>query len=318
MPRPEADIDLEVLDLFARKWTVLLLISVLLLCLIGCEIVDANGNPITQSTRPTANEWDELDLDPELCKSIENRASGILWRIPAEFQPEGSVSIRPYTALDCNSLWPELQEAVFPEANLSAETQKDGIVVTEYTDGEQSFSVQVNSSSLYLKGLPQERDQAVLNEISGFLGQKIGFPLQQWTGTVPEDQWLSYGLVIDGVPLDVKTDSPVPVSCVYAQTDGTIILPNPILPGGPQESYELSSRMSSDELQKTAQTGWESSLSMVMDLTDCNLIYYLDSDEMTIRPGWSLTGTGYDYDTGKMTPVEMLIDAITGDIKRMR
>ena len=57
---------------------------------------------------------------------------------------------------------------------------------------------------------------------------------------------------------------------------------------------------------------------MVMELTECGLIFYLDSSEMTIRPGWSLTGTGYDYDTGKMTPVEMLIDAITGDIKRMR
>ena len=301
-----------------KRKIVFLLILVLILGLVGCEIVDSDGNPITQPTRPTANDWDELDLDPELRQAIESRSSGILWRIPAEFQPEGSVSIRPYTALDCNSLWPELQEAVFPEANLSAETQKDGAVVTEYTDGGQRFSAQVNSGSVYLEGLPQECTQTVLEKISGFLERKLGFVLRQWTGTVPEDQWLSYGFLIDEVPLDVKTDSPVPVSCIFAQPDGTIVLLNPILPGAPQESYELSSRMSSDELRKTAQTGWESSLPMVMELTECSLIYYLDSDEMTIRPGWSLTGTGYDYDTGKMTSVEMLIDAITGDIKRMR
>ncbi len=304
--------------MFVRKSIVLLLLSAFLLCLVACEIVDSNGNPVTQPTRPTANDWDELDLDQELHQAIESRSSGILWRIPAEFKPEGAVSVRTYTMLDCAALWAELKEAVFPEATQSSETGQDGSRVIAYSDETQSFSVQINGASLSLKGLPRERAQAVLDEISGFLEQKLGFPLQQWTSPAPEDQWLSYGLVIDGVPLDVKTDSPVPVSCVFAQPDGTIDLLNPILPGGPQESYELSSRMSSDELQKTAKTGWESSLSMVMDLTECNLIYYLDSDEMTIRPGWSLAGTGYDYGTGKMTPVEMLIDAITGDIKRMR
>ena len=301
-----------------KRKIVFLLILVLILGLVGCEIVDSDGNPITQPTRPTANDWDELDLDPELRQAIESRSSGILWRIPAEFKPEGAVSVRAYTTLDCAALWTELKEAVFPEATQSSETGQDGSRVIAFSDETQSFSVQINAASLSLKGLPRERAQAVLDEISGFLEQKLGFPLQQWTSTVPEDQWLSYGLVIDGVPLDVKTDSPVPVSCVFAQPDGTIVLLNPILPGEPQESYELSSRMSVDELRKTAQTGWESSLPMVMELTECNLIYFLDSDEMTIRPGWSLTGTGYDYGTGKMTPVEMLIDAITGDIKRMR
>ncbi len=301
-----------------KRKIVFLLILVLILGLVGCEIVDSDGNPITQPTRPTANDWDELDLDQELHQAIESRSSGILWRIPAEFKPEGAVSVRAYTTLDCAALWPELQEAVFPEANLSAETQKDGAVVTEYTDGGQRFSVQVNSGSVYLEGLPQECTQTVLEKISGFLERKLGFVLRQWTGTVPEDQWLSYGFLIDEVPLDVKTDSPVPVSCIFAQPDGTIVLLNPILPREPQESYELSSRMSVDELRKTAETGWLSDLPMVMELTECSLIYYLDSDEMTIRPGWSLTGTGYDYDTGKMTPVEMLIDAISGKMQRMR
>jgi hypothetical protein len=97
-----------------------------------------------------------------------------------------------------------------------------------------------------------------------------------------------------------------------------IVLLLPILPGAAQKSYDLQSCMSVDELRKTAETGWLSDLPMVMELTECSLIYYLDSDEMTIRPGWSLTGTGYDYDTGKMTPVEMMIDAISGKVQRMR
>ena len=300
-----------------RKTIVLLLLLALLLCFVGCEIVDSDGNPITQPTRPTANDWDELDLDPELRQAIESRSSGILWRIPAEFQPVGTVSVRSYNRLDCAELWSELREAVFPEATQSSETQKDGSREIAYSDGTQSFSVQINAASLYLKGLPQERAQTVLEKISRFLERKLGFALRQWTGMVPEDQWLSYGLVIDEVPLDVKTDSTVPVSCLFAQSDGTIVLRNPILPGAAQDSYDLQSRMSPDELRKTAETGWVSDLPMVMELTECGLIFYLDSSEMTIRPGWSLTGTGYDYDTGKMTPVEMLIDAITGDIKRM-
>ncbi len=297
---------------------VFLLLFTLLLCMIGCEIVGPDGNPITQPTRPTANDWDELDLDPELRQAIESRSSGILWRIPAEFKPEGAVSVRAYTTLDCAALWTELKEAVFPEATQSSETGQDGSRVIAYSDKTQSFSVQINAASLSLKGLPRERAQAVLYEISGFLEQKLGFPLRQWTGPVPEGQWLSYGIVIDGVPMDVKTDSPLPVSCVFAQPDGTISLQLPILPGAAQESYDLQSCMSVDELRKTAETGWLSDLPMVMELTECSLIYFLDSDEMTIRPGWSLTGTGYDFGTGKMTPVEMLIDAISGKMQRMR
>ena len=242
MPKQGVDMTWEALDLVVRKTIVLLLLLALLLCFVGCEIVDSDGNPITQPTRPTANDWDELDLDQELHQTIESRSSGILWRIPAEFKPEGAVSVRAYTTLDCAALWPELQEAVFPEANLSAETQKDGAVVTEYTDGGQRFSVQVNSGSVYLEGLPQEHAQMVLEKISGFLERKLGFALRQWTGMVPEDQWLSYGLVIDEVPLDVKTDSTVPVSCLFAQSDGTIVLRLPILPGAAQESYDLSGK----------------------------------------------------------------------------
>lgn len=308
----------DMLHLSARRWITLLLLSALLLCFVGCEIVGPDGNPITQPTRPTANDWDELDLDPELRQAIESRSSGILWRIPTEFQPEGIVSVRPYTMLDCAALWSELRQAVFPEAIQRTETQKDGSSILEYDNGTQSFDLQINAASIYLEGLPREETQTILAEISGFLERKLGFTLRQWTGPVPEDQWLSYGLVIDGVPLDVKTDSTAPVSCVFAQPDGMIVLLLPILPGAPQENYDLASHMSLDELRKTAETGWLSDLPMVMELTECSLIYYLDSDEMTIRPGWSLTGTGYDYDTGKMTPVEMLIDAISGKVQRMR
>ena len=308
----------DMLPLSARKWTALLLLLALLLCFVGCEIVDSDGNPITQPTRPTANDWDELDLAPELRQVIERRSSGILWRIPADFQPEGTVSVRSYTRLDCAELWSELREAVFPEAIQRAETQKDGSSILEYDNGTQSFDLQINAASIYLEGLPREEAQTTLTEISGFLERKLGFALRQWTGPVPEDQWLSYGLMIDGIPLDVKTDSTAPVSCVFAQPDGMIVLLLPILPGAPQESTDLGSRMSADELRKTAETGWLSDLPMVMELTECSLIYYLDSDEMTIRPGWSLTGTGYDYDTGKMMPVEMLIDALSGKVQRMR
>ena len=318
MPKQGVDMTWEALDLVVRKTIVLLLLLALLLCFVGCEIVDSDGNPITQPTRPTANDWDELDLDPELRQAIESRSSGILWRIPAEFQPEGTVSVRSYNRLDCAELWSELQEAVFPEAIQHAETKKDGNSILEYENGTQSFSVQINAASIYLKGLPREQAQTALADISGFLERKLGFALRPWTGPVPEDQWLSFGIVIDGVPLDVKTDSPAPVSSVFAQPDGTISLQLPILPGAAQESYDLQSCMSVDELRKTAETGWVSSLPMVMELTECNLIYYLDSDGMAIRPGWSLTGTGYDYDTGKMTPVEMLIDAISGKVQRMR
>ena len=135
-----------------KRKIVFLLILVLILGLVGCEIVDSDGNPISQPTRPTANDWDELELDPELRQAIEGRSSGILWRIPAEFQPEGTVSVHSYAALDCAVLWPELQSAVFPEANKSAETQKDGIVVRNIPTESKAFPFRSTPARCNSKG----------------------------------------------------------------------------------------------------------------------------------------------------------------------
>ena len=112
-------------------------------------------------------------------------------------------------------------------------------------------------------------------------------------------------------------DSPLPVSCVFEQPNGKLILWNPILPGEPSERFDLGDCLSEVELRSTAVTGREKGIPMAAELTECNLINYLDGDAMTLRPGWSLTGTGYRFDTGKMEPIEILIDAITGKGKRV-
>ena len=136
-----------------RKTAALLLLLAVLLSLGGCRLLRRAGGDSARVPRPEACDWDGMDLDPELRRAIEDRTSEILWRIPAEFQPEGAASLRPYTRLDCTALWPELR--------------------------------------------------------------------------------------------------------------------------------------------------------------DCRLIYYFAPDE-TLRPGWSLTGTGFNFDTGTMAPVEVLIDAVSG------
>ena len=308
---------LEGIDMTEKRFAVFLLTLLLLLCMVGCELVDVNGNPVTRPTAPETHEWDALPLDPELRKAIDENNSCVLWQIPEDHRPEGTAAVRPYETLDCTELWPELKEAAFPEARLNAETPKDGTREMQYTDGEQSFTVQVNTISVFLDGLPQEQATTALEQIKAFLEQKTGFQMALWTGPAPEAQDLSYGLLLDGIPVDVKMDSPLPVSCVIKQPNGKLILWNPILPGEPTERFDLGACLSAEELRSMAEAGWGSDYPMAAELTECSLIYYLDGETMTLRPGWSLTGTGYRFDTGKMEPIEILIDAITGKGKRV-
>lgn len=306
----------EGIDMAAKRVSLFLLISLLLLGLAACELVDVNGNPVTCPTPPETHDWDGLELDPALQQAIEEKRSCVLWHVQEDFRIEGVAAVRPYEALDCTELWPELKEYVFPNASLRSESQEDGTRILNYSDGTRSFSVQLNSVSLFLEGLPREEATESLGQIKACLEEKTGFPQAQWTGPAPDAQWLSYGMLIDGIPVDVKMDSPLPVSCVFVQPNGKLILWNPILPGEPSARFALGDCISAEELRSTVETGWEKRIPMAAELNECSLIYYLDGDTMTLRPGWSLTGTGYRFDTGKMEPVELLIDAITGTGKR--
>ena len=301
----------------AKRVSVFLLASILLICLIGCELVDVNGNPVTRPTPPETMEWEGLELDPELRQAVDEKRSCVLWRVPEDFQIEGVAAVRPYETLDCTELWPELKEYVFPNASLRSESQEDGTRILNYSDGTRSFSVQLNSVSLFLEGLPREEATESLGQIKACLEEKTGFPQAQWTGPAPEAQWLSYGMLIDGIPVDVKMDSPLPVSCVFVQPNGKLILWNPILPGEPSEHFNLGDCMSVAELQSTAETVLETGIHMVTELNHCSLIYYFDEDTLTLRPGWSLTGTGFHFETGELSSIEMLVDAINGKVKRV-
>ena len=114
----------------------LLLPLLFLLGLAGCVPVGPDGTPITYATHPSAHEWDGLDLNPELRRALDAESSSLIWSVPESFRPEGVVSVRSYTTLDCTELWPDLLAALFPEAVQTAET-KNGLVRDYSTDAQQ-------------------------------------------------------------------------------------------------------------------------------------------------------------------------------------
>lgn len=293
-----------------------LVLFLLLLCMLGCELVDYYGNPINRATQAVMHEWDDQILDPALQQAINGRTSCVLWRIPEDFRPEGIASVRPYTALDCAEIWPELKISVFPELCLCEETTKDGNREMKYSDGDKSVTVQVNHISVFIEGLQQKQAQAAIEKIRAYLQKKTGFDQEQWHGSAPEAQYVTYGMMLDEISLDVRMDSPMPVSCAFLQPNGKLILWNPILPGAPSESFVLEDCLTAEDLQGAVETDLEFGPPMVADLKECALIYYLDGDSSTLRPGWSLSGTSYNFDAGTVEPVEMIIDAINGKVKR--
>lgn len=291
------------------------LLLLLVLLTAGCGQLPA-GEAEADRPRPETREWDGLELDQELREALERQEVRILWRIPTEFRPAGEACVRPYTALDCEALWPELQSAVFPMARLQSNADAEYARVLEYADGTERFALQLNAMSVFLEGLPPVQAQKAVQEIGAFLERKTGFPQQRWEGPAPEGQGLICGTVIDGIPVDVKMDSDLPVSCVFAQPNGKLVLWNPIIPGEARARYDLADCLSPETLRKTAEDGWRTTPPVLAELTDCSLIYYLDANGAELRPGWSLTGTGYRFDTGEMLQAEILIDAVNGKLIR--
>ena len=298
----------------------LLLPLLFLLGLAGCVLVGPDGTPITFATQPATHEWDDLDLNPELRKALDAESSALIWSVPEDFLPEGAVSVRSYTALDCTELWPELQAALFPEAVQTADTQDGGERVLEYEVESQSFTAWIASNYIVLNCYTQEQARPVLDGIKEHLEGKFGLSLGLWDKPAPEEQFVAYGLVTDGVPLYVRTDAPFTVSCLFEDPEGdvTVTLLNPLLPGEVMETVDLGKGMTAEELKSAADSAWIKQIPMAAEITGCTLVWYLDAEGQTLRPAWSLTGTGYAFDTGKLSQVELVLDALTGEAKRVR
>ncbi len=297
---------------------VICLLLLLLLGLAGCVLVGPDGTPITFATQPATHEWDDLDLNPELRKALDAESSSLIWSVPESFRPEGAVSVRSYTALDCTELWPDLQAALFPEAVQTGDSQDGGARELEYETEGRSFAVRLTTSYVLLKGFPPEEARPLLDGIKEYLEREFGLDLKLWDGPAPEEELAAYGLVTDSVPMYVRTDAPFTVSCLFENPEGGVTLLNPLLPGEVLETADLGARMTAEELRSAADSAWVKQIPMAAEITDCTLVYYIDAEGQTLRPAWSLTGIGYAFDTGTMSQVEIVLDALTGEAKRVR
>lgn len=300
------------------KRTIIFLLLCLLLALVGCELLNPDGTPVTRATKPATRDWDGLELGAELRRALDAESNELIWSVPEEPRPEGTASVCSYTALDCEALWVELKQALFPEASLRAQIEKDGMPALELEDAGQTFTLQKSDSFLYFDGLSPERGRAVLDGLRDFLERERGLSLRLWTAPAPEEQEIVYGVTANGLPVEARTDSPLTVSCLFQKPEGGVVLLNPILPGEVPETADPENLMTAEQLRSAAESGWHGLLPMAAELTDCALVLYIDDEQGTLRPAWSLTGTGYAFDTGKMIPVELLFDALTGEQKRLR
>ena len=297
---------------------VICLLLLLLLGLAGCVPVRPDGTPITFATQPATHEWDDLDLNPELRKALDAESSSLIWSVPESFRPEGAVSVRSYTALDCAELWPDLQAALFPEAVLREDSQDGGRRVLNYETENRSFTVWTTDSYVVLKDFSPEEARPLLDGIKAYLEREFDLSLELWNGPAPEEELAAYGIVTDAVPMYVRTDAPFTVSCLFENPEGNITLLNPLLPGEVMETVDLGEGMTAEELKSAADSAWIKQIPMAAEITDCTLVYYIDAEGQTLRPAWSLTGAGYAFDTGKMSQVELVLDALTGEAKRVR
>ena len=297
---------------------VICLLLLLLLGLAGCVPVGPDGTPITYATQPATHEWDDLDLNPELRKALDAENSSLIWSVPESFRPEGAVSVRSYTALDCAELWPDLQAALFPEAVLREDSQDGGRRVLNYETENRSFTVWTTDSYVVLKDFSPEEARPLLDGIKAYLEREFDLSLELWNGPAPEEELAAYGIVTDAVPMYVRTDAPFTVSCLFENPEGNITLLNPLLPGEVMETVDLGEGITAEELKSAADSAWIKQIPMAAEITDCTLVYYIDAEGQTLRPAWSLTGAGYAFDTGTLSPVELVLDALTGEAKRVR
>lgn len=272
---------------------------------------------VISSTRPSVSPSDSA-LDAKLQDALATKEPKQLWAEDLFPENKEEVSVWHFSRLDCTALCQELLEQLFPDANNYREQHSADCKIVTLKIHRAEIMCTADTSDIRIRGLTSNQIKELLPVATKWFTDRTGLELREWQGhnmsLIPASR--VYTDSVDGHPIGVlKT---LPVSNKLDGTHGLqvasqgINICSPILVGEQAGTVRLWEQYSPEELRMTAEFSFDTEKPVVEAYRSCELCYLIHEQKGLLIPVWWIKGTQYNYETGKETAIEMVVDAETG------
>ncbi len=217
--------------------------------------------------------------------------------------------------LDCRELYEELLERLLPDAVIK-KTSASGESETRYDlrMGSQKLVCHCRRSYIRIGSLTSEQVRELMPQAAEWFEEKCSLELREWTGRT--EALAVYTGFVDGLPIapNGRMNSFGTEHCGLWSEPGTIYLWYPFTLGKQAGTVSLNEQFSPEELRMTLEFSFDPSKQIVEGYRSCELCYLLDGQQELLVPVWWIRGTSCNLETGKKTPIELWVDAETGQV----
>ena len=241
----------------------------------------------------------------------------MLWQIDPEASLDGTGTTWSYAPLDCRTLWPELQAALFPDAEESSAETEAGQTRIVLTRGDTEIRVEVSANWLSLEGLGQDDAPALAEQLAAWLTDPSGFTLQQVPPDSDEGESLCYAFFAQGVKVDTQPFD-LTMGSALRVLDGAITLEYPLRLGAALQTDDLASAFSMEEAKLLASLQLQANpFPWVCVLEDYEPILAIDAENGRLVPAWRFIGRFWELgDSGFRHGMDFTVNALTGQVIR--
>ena len=264
---------------------------------------------------------DDDPLAAEIQAALAEKKAKLIWAEDCFSETRQEAKIWRYSLIDCNELYEELIEELFPDATVEKrEETLDGLRLA-LKSGQTSFGCMVDINGYYINffQLPSGLGETLLPKTADWLSKRTGVEQREWTDFDPTitNGIKKYTACVDGVQVGALFHNHILVDLidchgVDVSNLGSLCLSLPISVGAEAGTVRLSDVFTQEELRKTLEFSFDPNGSAIVVYRSCELCYMIDEARSLLVPVWWVKGVNFSTDTGEGKPFEIIYDVETG------
>ena len=273
----------------------------------------------------------EAALEAELQAALAAKEAKQLWSQNCFAETRDEASVWRCALLDYTELYPELLEALLPNATVKNRTEGEadpespdgvrGAITLVLSSAGKKLTCSIENAFLSISGLDLEGASELMPKAAEWLAEKTGLEQGMLTGSCSmrvDASEISVGWV-DGLPILPKAVGTLgDVQCgLWRARSGSGNSLQFGMPFSVEESagtVRLRDSFSPEELRMTMEFSFDPRGSVIEVYRSCSLCYLFRQRDSLLIPVWLVKGTRYDLETGGRASFELVVDAETGEI----
>jgi hypothetical protein len=264
---------------------------------------------------------DDDPLSAEIQAALAEKKAKLIWAEDCFSETRHEAKIWRYSLIDCNELYEELIEELFPDATVEKrEETLDGLRLA-LKSGQTSFGCMVDINGYYINffQLPSGLGETLLPKTADWLSKRTGVEQREWTDFDPTitNGIKKYTACVDGVQVGALFHNHILVDLidchgVDVSNLGSLCLSLPISVGAEAGTVRLSDVFTQEELRDTLESRFNPNESTIVVYRSCEICYLIDEAKSLLVPVWWVKGVNFSTETGEGKPFEIIYDVETG------